>query len=103
MLCHHEGQDNFAYSSRVKPFIQLVVIDTLPVDMEIDTGYSVTLLPKRPWLELGSLDLNSSTLRLRTYTEGKPNILGEFVSPGTINGEIKSMLFTVLMGTARHY
>ncbi len=98
MLYHHEDQNNFAYSPRVKPFIQPVVIDTLSVDMEIDTGCSVTLLPKRLWLELGSPDLSSSTLRLRTYTGGKLNILGEFVSPVTINGETKSMLVTVVDG-----
>ena len=97
-LYYHTESGEAVHSTRAKPFIQPVLVGQMAINMEIDTGCPVTLLPDSLWKKLGSSKLQSSTLRLRTYTGGKLIILGEFTTPVTINGSTKPMLVMVVEG-----
>ena len=86
-------------SRRRPPYIQRVDINGTMVDMHIDTGSSVLLLPESTWILLGKPRLFPSPCMLRSYTGDKLNILGEFRGRVSINGSTQVMPVTVTRGS----
>ncbi len=65
---------------RVSPITMLLKVNDTEVDLEVDTGCSVTLMSKTEYAKLGSVgklpELKDCSLSLKTYTGESVKILG---------------------------
>ena len=63
---------------KCKEFIVPVTIDGKTVDMELDTGASVTIIPKSMWTDvLASKPVERTDIKLRSYSGHEISVIGE--------------------------
>ena len=86
------------FRSNRPPYIQKIEINSIPVEMCIDTGCPISIIPESIWLAAGKPELSPSPNKLKSYTGNKLNILGEFRGKVTINGSTQVMAVTVCRG-----
>ena len=64
--------------AKCKEFIVPVAIDGKTVDMELDTGASVTIIPKSIWTDvLASKPVERTDVKLRSYSGHEIPVIGE--------------------------
>ena len=76
-----------------------VVIKGKNVDMELDTGASVTIIPKNVWYDvLAAKPLKKTDLKLRSYSGHKIPVVGEAeVRVSHHNQEVSLPVFMIMM------
>ena len=66
------------FRGKCKEFILPVIIDGETVDMELDTGASVTIIPKRVWTAvLASKPVERTDIKLCSYSGLEISVIGE--------------------------
>ena len=79
------------------------IINGHPVTLEVDTGFVVTLINEVTWRNsLDAPTLRPSSLDLKSYSNGKVQLLGEFDARVEINGQPTEFCARVVKGNARN-
>ena len=83
---------------KCKEFIVPVTINGKTVDMELDTGASVTIIPKSMWTDvLASKPVERTDIKLRSYSGHEISVIGE-ARVQVANRDQKAVLPVVITG-----
>ena len=83
-----------------KPGIMLdITVDARPLQMELDTGASVSIISERTWsTALGSPSLTKSDIRLKTYTGQNLKVVGQKIATVRYGSQERQLPLIVVAG-----
>ncbi|KAK7095401.1 hypothetical protein V1264_006813 [Littorina saxatilis] len=90
----------FRTQSKEKPFLVTVEMDGVPVEMELDTGASLTVVNEKTWRTIRGgayLPLQKCSRRLKTYTGDEIPVLGECESAVGYKGRVPVTLKMIVV------
>lgn len=83
-------------NSRSSPLFVTVMVDNLPLRMEVDTGASFTIISRSTYAEfLCSHKLEPTNVRLRTYSGDSLSVFGQFTARVRYQDQELPLLFVV--------
>ena len=87
---------------KVPPYLATVTVNNAKLQMEIDTGFALTLISQATysslWPEGLSPPLQSTTVRLRTYSGEELKVLGRAVVEVRYGGQVMEGMGLVVVG-----